>query len=351
MSRIIKTFLMVLIGVCGTSGIQADETTSYSSYLSGTENGEAIVTAGLTEKVIGGFIGATAGVTGFRYYGKLVDQYGVPVEGVQIKARVMTGYLGGGGGLREVITNKKGEFAIKGSGSGVSFTQMLKPGYEIIPIRQYPELEDVQGPSRKYVDLENHNKRKKQKVFVAWKLEQQDLSTQFKHETPFYYFVSDSREYTVRLKGDSSPQKIPGPAEGDLRIKFYRDDTKDKWREKDWSYDIEVLTGAVVETNDVYKRRVPAEADYVNTIRFERKDIAVKNYLGWQGVRSFRRHYYLQFDDGTSGRLSMEFKPQYHDDDRVRGLQAGAIKFDYSLNLGGGRSVQDFKRFKRDYDY
>jgi hypothetical protein len=185
-------------------------------------------------------------------YGKVVDQYGVPVEGASIAGSTIIRNISGFSGKSEkytTVTDQNGLFQFKGMYGESMGVWPSKPGYEFkgtntsfVFSLMYPK-ETIYTP-----DANNPT------VLTMWKLQGAEplmvVEIEKYHGLPF-----DGTPVYVDLEKNRITAN-----QGDLKITLKRNPLHpDLGKKFDWSLIVEGVGGGLVESTTAYQNEAPAE--------------------------------------------------------------------------------------------
>ncbi len=257
----------------------------------------------------------------FQFYGKIVDQHGDAVPHVSIKYDI-----GGFGSFGQpfarnfdTITNDNGEFSLSGNGDGFSILSMSKNGYEFTRGDSYYTYPRYEGMKLKY-----KGSPEKPVIIHAWKkVEAEPLY----HGEIFQGFLQDGQYYYVDIPALNKTMKVA----------FVIDPEGDRYNPLDWSVNLKVERGGVIESNDVFMNEAP-EADYQTMWVSEHKK-SDPNFGKWGGKRKF---YVKGLNGKVYGRIEVKFAAYYGN----RDITHGVIDAKYWINPSSSRNLQ-YDRSKR----
>jgi len=138
--------------------------------------------------------------------------------------------------------------------------------------------------------------------------------------------VPDGRPYIIDLlKGT-----ITVSGEGDLKVWVKRPDSIVFGQRYDWSCEVDVVNGGLLEENNRYSSMFSAPADgYVDIFQFEQKIGS-----GW-GDSTGAKRFYVKLSNGREyGRISIELFAYYND--QIPGM----IHLQYAINPTGSRILK-----------
>lgn len=245
------------------------------------------------------------------FYGKVIDQHGDPVAGVKINAGVgrIISLTESGGEKYYAETNSAGKFKFVGiHGAGVGFL-LSKDGYS------FSQRQPASSRPKDYVpDPDNPM------VFTMWKLQGAD---------PMVHTAFDSR---VPYDGQTTAFDLLAGrkvSSGDLRITLTRHPLQvrrgvDRF---DWTVQIEMDGGGMVETSDLYPYEAPA-GGYQPTYNLSE----AKDAPSW--TQRLTKTFYVQNKKGGYGRVTIDLTT---DSERPQGT---GIAIEAWVNPSGSRDLE-----------
>ena len=222
------------------------------------------------------------------FFGKIIDQEGHPVGGVDVTARVGTyeGFDHGGGSDYKAESDSAGKFRfIRIVGAGMGFT-LDKKGYE------YDQALPSSYRSNDYKPDSNNPV-----VFKVWKL---------KGPEPLFH-----SKVTVGIPCNGEMRTfnlLPGQQDGELEISLIRNPLDiDRKKPFDWNLTIGIKNGGLIEIAGSYPYEAPA-VGYEPSMAVKMRS-ADKN---WSSTVS-KSYYFVASDRRTYGRVDIyvrvDFQP------------------------------------------
>jgi hypothetical protein len=226
-----------------------------------------------------------------KFYGKVVDQFDVPVTRAEVRAEVIYN-TGESSGVtrRTLLTDSRGNFALTGvSGRTLDFN-IVKTGYDFIPQRDaYDYTAIVPEHKRHHPDPNNPV------VLHMWKLQGAE-SLIGKHAST--KLMSDGREYRFDLVNGTVV-----PSGGDLIIRLYHDQQKAGIQvgPYDWKAEVTVVDGGLKEENQriAHMYSAPAEG-YLEHIAID----MLARSPDWNRV--YTRNFYVKVRRNLYCRLNID---------------------------------------------
>lgn len=287
------------------------------------------------------FIYTHTGMDYFDFYGRVVDQFGDPVVGVNIQTSVGGGHLGGGSGSALTATDRDGYFIIKNKkGGSLQIQKMTKFGYDIDFIKQASAfIFTLSDQDRKYnksiKDLDDYQNKKNAYIYRAWKITKETGKPDLHNDQGRFGLLGNKQWYTLDLLKHEEMRKIKGKGDGQIYVQFYRSNDSEIVWDNDWSFNLKVKGGGLIETDDLYMQRAP-ESGYISSWSMSKKDIPES----LQRKNAYNRSFYLHIDNSFYARLNIEFRPY-----KRRGKYQGQIMINYSINKDGHPYLAPFKSF------
>ncbi len=254
---------------------------------------------------------AEAAAKKIEFYGKIVDQYGNPVPGVQVKYIARSEYLVSSSGLGTVITDSEGHFNTEGAkGTGLSIRKFTKSGYQFTGIQRFDNF-------NRYEDsvLWQDFTKDQPYIFKAWKVERYPET--IKSESNLYLLTPDGRKSTFDILAKGKQRFKKGVEKGNFTISFDRVDN-------DWSVRLEALDGGVLETNDTFRNLAP-ESGYQEFVEYK---------FPINGSDTVEKMYYIKMLDGKYyGQMTIEFRAYNYRNGKA------AVILSYVVNIENGRNL------------
>jgi hypothetical protein len=242
-------------------------------------------------------------------YGKVIDQYGTPVDGADVIGGTFVISPDGSGGQKfSTETNGQGLFSFTGLHGSDFGVIISKEGYEY---NQRPYLDWFKGYKPEPANP---------MVFTIYKLQGAEpmVHTSFASWIP-YDGTPITFDLTTGKKSDS----------GDLKVTLIRDPLKIKRGRDhfDWDVDIEIAGGGLVESHDIYPYEAP-ESGYVADFEFSVK----KDDPHW--TQKLVQEFYVLTNKGQYGRMHFDLTT---DSDRPEGT---GFEVEVYLNPSGSRDLE-----------
>lgn len=252
------------------------------------------------------------------FHGKVIDQYGQPVTGADVPAKVHVhdGLYAMHVDFVDETTDSLGLFRIHGHRGTEMELSVKKSGYLFAKKLGYLfdlPLAAKDGPA----SINNPF------IIPAWRNDSPP-KRQLRTETHKFNLIPDGRNYYVNLlAGTISEQKD----EGDLLVSITRPKTLELNVRFDWSIHLELKDGGLTETNDPFLFLAP-ETGYL-----PRYDLTMKaNAPDW-AIETTRQFYLFDRKSRHYTAIEAEISPAQNDD-------VGRISLRYWINSEGGRNLE-----------
>jgi hypothetical protein len=257
------------------------------------------------------------------FYGRVLDQDGNGIAGVQIVLHVRQWHLdatadpwGNKFPKFERVTDSNGNFSLENtSGDSLSIESVSKEGYQLSP-----KAPNGFGYGSENVPDPIHPDPQNPVIIRMWKLGE---SAKLISNRTLFGFQPDGRVYTLDLLAD---KKESGSANGDLRIQFQRQSVLKPKEIYPWSLDISAIDGGLVETTDEFEYVAP-ESGYQPQILFQTNSISPK------AMPDVTKDYYFASRNGqVYGVISLQIFSDYNGQ--------SAILVNSRINPNGSRNLQ-----------
>lgn len=253
-----------------------------------------------------------------EFYGRVIDQDGNPLSSVDVKvvvvqltipdARIVD--ISARNIPVEQITDTDGRFKINGmQGASFDLESLEKDGYEAEPAKR------SRGPTGGTFD--------QPVIFKMWKANaHEQLITGEKK----YQIVPDGRSYFI----DLSTGIISETGGGDLKVWIKYPSQVTKGQLYDWSSEVNVLSGGLLEEDDLNATMFLAPADGYKPSFQVRQQIKGGQY----GLTGEKRFYVILKNGQEYGRIAINLYAPYTDQ------IAGLIRISYAINPSGSRILR-----------
>lgn len=269
-------------------------------------------------------IGFESGIEKFGFYGKVIDQYDEPVEGVVIPFEVGGYFLASGSGRASVRSDVNGRFFFRAKGGNLRVGPLSHK--EIADFR----YRDSQGNIRDdAVGFFGHQRTKNGDdllwtdynetnpyVFRVWRIEQ--TAGRLYSNRLNFGFTCDETIHTINFSKPLRDLVQTGDVEGQLKVSYACD-------AEAWRVEIMAVDGGVADTQDVYLNEAP-ENGYNPSLVVEQR----KNDEDYKD--SVKKSFYFVSNDGSFyGGVVATIRPYIYG--------RPTIIMDYKVNPEGGRSL------------
>jgi hypothetical protein len=253
-----------------------------------------------------------------KFYGTVADQDGKPLADVKVVLSVQKPYFDPVYLVKdhnprfERITGADGGFTLDNvAGKNVEIESMTKQGYEA-----EPNVKHVYGPVGGSVDTPMN--------FTMWR---QDITEPIIMRHRAFHVVPDGSPYVIDLtRGTIAHSNDPL---GDLRI-CIRMGSVSSNRDFDWSLEVRVINGGLVEERELASPMYRAPADHYTNVFFISHRIGEK--FG-RAEGTFR--FFLELKQGTEfGRCAIDIG------DYLRLPEPAPLHIDYAINPSGSRILR-----------
>lgn len=260
-----------------------------------------------------------------NFWGLVEDQDGHPLEGVKISGNTRTWYVTGtlGADCRfpgfSTASDPNGRFEIRNvSGDVLTIKSLEKEGYE-------PEQHAMRGfgfHTSEHFSSDPNSPT----AFIMWKTNiHEHLITGDKR----FHIMPDGGAYVIDLSNGT----IAESGEGDLRVWIKYQPVASGGKLYDWSSEIDVINGGLLEETDNYSSMYSAPAEgYSPMFQYPQTPRQLKS--GQRG-RSGQHRFYVMLKNGQEyGRMTVDLVAPYND--KIPGL----VEIQYAINPSGSRILK-----------
>ena len=260
------------------------------------------------------------------FWGKVIDQDGVPLGGVKVvaNARFFTIETNGMGATyfpkTNLVTGLDGLFEIHGMmGDVLTIEALEKDGYETEP-----------GALRGFGYNTSRNITPDQSNPVIFRLWKKDIKQSLISGDKFMKIIPDGRPYAIDLMTDTINEAKN--SEGDLQIWAKRPDgMQDGQRYYEWSFGIRSQDGGVLQELDGNAAMFLAPTDGYSNI-YEYKHPA--SHSGW-GSGSGDRRFYVKIRGNLYGRFVIAVNTFFNGNILGYNTGDGTLSIHYTINPSG----------------
>jgi hypothetical protein len=290
-------------------------------------------------------IGFKAGMLPLDFYGKIIDQHGLPVAGAKMRYELGGKFLAPGKGAGLLETDEEGRFEIHSEGGSLVLYGIDHPKARLFypPPRRRPTDNTTDSPQRVSIRILGYQETsggnnllwtdtspEKPHVFTAWRVDNYEA---VQSGSASAGIKSDGRVYTYDFTkkdkaGRYDPYPMEGLKEGQLRVSCQRDPIENRRDYKDWSVTISPVEGGIQATDDYFLSLAP-ESGYQASITIE-KNIGSKDY---SPIAYAQRFYFVANNGQTYGSLYININPHKKAD------QCAIFITQYKINENGSRSL------------
>lgn len=260
-----------------------------------------------------------------KFFGRIVDQYNMPVAGVVVGYSVRPAAFGFGGGSGETITNSDGDFEVSGiEGTGVTILKMNKSGYQIA----------LAGQSRYFYNRSEVESRLRWEdcaqetpcIFKAWKYDKDYVEGQKFIKKQFVgSMLSDGTPYSLDLFSYGLNKFSGDLNQGELLFSFNQVSGV-------WQLKIESRAGGLVKAKGIYTNEAPKtgyqDSLAINDWRFEER----------QSIQKRKFFFYLK-EKQQYGCVDIELTMKKSGNVIIEGF--------YTINPSGIRILETFDGGKK----
>ena len=302
----------------------------------------------------------------FRYtstFLKMIDQYGEPI--VDVEAFIVHGTNGfiSSMGAGTYVSDNAGLTEIKVDNRSFSLNEISKEGY-IFNIRKVinnarEKLSDVNPQSD--ISSRDFEKFTKDSPFEigGWRISEGARLSKCVNGGLRMQLKNDGRTYGVDfLKSRSQGRVTEDAPDRSIQFSFYREflnkpqnrlsareniERMKELFELDWKFSINLVGAGILEIvpGDNYSVSPPTSG-YLSQWELSKVNFREHKYKYQTQRFDDERHFYLQFDDGTYGRIGIIFDPSQESRDYD---PYGVIKLNFSINTSGSRLVKEMNSF------
>lgn len=253
---------------------------------------------------------SAAAIKPINFYGRVIDQYGEPVVGVEITHVGHNAVYAAGSGHMRTLTDENGFFSTDGaSGSALTIESLSKPGYEFTGRQHFSGHRSDREDDQVWRDYSKENPF----IFKAWKVNNGVFPKISKARATYGFKLG--KIYSMDLMtSDKRRVKKEGTLDLDLQVLFERDESA-------WRLVLAVPEGGLIETEDTFLNLAP-ESGYQKTL----------DYSGSNKDHMVPRKFYIHSRDKYFGRLLVEIRPYMR--------KGSGLGIDHVMNLDAGRNLE-----------
>jgi len=279
---------------------------------------------------------AMSSLPDIKFYGRVIDQYGDPVEDAKVFFEATNTYLSEGGGRGRIATDRNGRFEIDSIGAslvlgGVGHPEIDGAYYQSSNLDATRDMifntsDDAYG---RYENWKRYASSNNPYVIHVWRLGKYDGAMKGSLSA---YPNLDGREYTLNLSGKDYNTKVSdGVKQGDFIISCTRKTTMTAVKDYgDWTFTISSIDGGIQKTNDLYLNKAPGNG-YQSSIKIK-MEYGSDKYM----PSLFNQRFYFYTQSGkVYGSMLVNFKPHR----KFRGNECG-IEIQYKMNPTGSKNLE-----------
>jgi hypothetical protein len=256
------------------------------------------------------------------FYGKVVDQDNAPLAGVKVRVSVRNWHINATSNVDatfpeyEAVSGNDGCFQLDGGrGDSLNIELLDKATYEPEPKTRHTFGYTTSTSDPLRPDPNNPV------VFRMWKA---DMKAQLVTGSKRFSLVPDGRTYTIDLLAGAINESAT--AEGDLHISIKRPESAAWGQRYDWTLEVQVINGGVVEEMDGTSSMFRAPTDgYADKWRLDVK----ASDESWSYGTGQKRFYIKSRSGQNYGRLELEVYAYYLQD------KQGRLNLTWTLNPAG----------------
>lgn len=286
-----------------------------------------------------------AGISDIAFYGKVIDQYGKPVEGAVVSYEAGGKFLGAGSGFGGIKTDVSGMFKIDARGGHLTIQNIKHPDIMFVApdpegprgapdmyftqmmFWDYPRTVNNQLNDLVWRDYTEANPY----VFDVWRIEHREA---VKKGYPSWVYPTDGTIHTLDFEQTEAHVKNRLP-DGHLDVSCVRKPTMEHYQDYgDWQITLTPVNGGIQPTDDRYLNLAP-ETGYQSSV-------TVGGTLGdasYQPSLMNQRYYFMAYDGRVYGSLYVNFIP-------FRREEFCDIEINYKVNLHGSRHLYAESKYR-----
>lgn len=234
-------------------------------------------------------------LTPIRFFGKVIDQHGVPVPHADVKLYVNDNFRGGSSSIFTLKTDQVGRFSITEARGLTLWVEVSKPGYRVLPRVD----EKVTSSGRFDYGVSPHGPYRSDK----------DTPTVFTlYKAGFVEPLLKIGKENIRMARDGTPKSISLDRQEGSHQVILRCWSKDLelpagQYQFDWRFEISIPEGGLIARKDAFVFEAPRDGYVPNEI----VDMhALLPQDKWRS--SVKRAYFIRFGDGTFARAKLEME-------------------------------------------
>jgi hypothetical protein len=258
------------------------------------------------------------------FWGKVIDQDGTPLSNVSIESKIrrwdFAAKINPDGTItkKETTTGSDGQFHIDGDSGDDLSLKLQKDGYVLEP---NAKTGFGYGTAEQFTASQENPL-----IFRMWKT---NIHEQLVNGDKRFQIVPDGRTYVI----DLSTGTISESGGGDLKVWIKYQPMATGSQLYDWSSEIDVINGGLLEETDDYSSMYSAPVDgYTPVFQYPQTPRQLKS--GQRG-RSGQHRFYVILENGKEyGRIKVDLVAPYND------TIPGLIEIQYAINPTGSRILR-----------
>ena len=246
-----------------------------------------------------------------RFYGKVVDEKGQPIQGVT--ANINWSNAEGEGNSKTIVSDENGLFSLLDERGKSIQVRLHHPSY----------YNSTNNPiSFEYADVSSRFFHRPQRTSpVIFRLKQRGKAEPLLAGQKLFGFKPDGTKHYLDFKTQKNRLTPPG----DLTVSFLRGERNSEGR-YDWSATLSVPTGGIVESVEELQFTAPADGYEESVVISQRADAP-----DWTS-RSKKQFFFKTGQNGQFGRMEVTLISKYND--------LAAMDLSFFLNPTGSRNLE-----------
>lgn len=258
-----------------------------------------------------------------KFVGRVVDQDGNPVPGVEFGFDAVGNGMVAGPGRGVGHTDQQGYIEIKNiKASTLKIFGFKKSGYQYKNENgstRFSYFKDTHD-ANVWTDYTHENPY----IFKVWRIDGNSGAKEI-FVGDLYGFSANGEKYTLDFNKPDGQRKTEGVQEGDLVVSCKREGNKENRNTGNWEYTLEAIGGGLIETQDQYRNKAP-EKGYVPSMTF-------KGHGDSAGENKMQTDLYFSSRNGQHyGQIQAKFRPYYTNENCV-------LEWSVVMNPTGSRNL------------
>jgi hypothetical protein len=285
-------------------------------------------------------LGFKAGMLPINFYGKIVDQNGLPVVRAKVIFETTGAFLAPGKGMGFVFTDDQGRYEIHSEGGKLKLAGIVHP----FAVLYYPRTRSpgYSGPNKRFKMVYGGQPRQganellwkdtspaKPHVFTAWRVDRYEdvfsggMDGQMRPDGSVYTFDFDRKNRF----GEVIPFAVEGEKGGHLHVTCSRPPIESIKDWQDWEVTFTVVDGGIQLTDDYYQNLAP-ETGYSPSLTIEQR----RSASDYQSRMLGKRFYFTTNNSQVYGSLYATIEPH------LKPEQCRVV-VSYKINFNGSRNL------------